>query len=301
MKSKVSSPKILNIVFCIVILLVFVLTFATRINAEVLNDNASEVIPLSIEIGYTYQSLDYKLNQDETQKEIEPIILDLNYYLNEYKTTIKFFADAFDYKYDDIIEDLKQRGKDNYTFEYTNIGYLKDSGENLKTFPNFEYGLVEYFMNLNEIKTVQRNINYRPYAGDADYVEKLISYYTTIYDNVDKITLLSIGAAESGHYEVKFMLNYNNVYGGMSKSGLIKHNNIEQGVLSYVRLMSRNYYGKGLTTLESIGQVYCPVYINGVKKASSHWVNLVTSVKENYINYTDTITIKSLINNIEEV
>ncbi|MDD4187334.1 MAG: hypothetical protein PHX04_00965 [Bacilli bacterium] len=302
MKSKVSSPKILNIVLCVVILLIFVLTIGTRINAEVLTDNTSEVIPLSIEIGYAYQDFDYKLlNQlEQSEDEIEPIVLDLNYYLNEYEMTIKFFAKTFDYNYDDIIQDLKERELDNPIFEYTNIGYLKES-DNLKTFPNFEYGLIKYFMNLNEINTVQRNVIYKPYTGNADYVEKLIGYYSTIYENVDKTVLLSIGAAESGYYKVKFMLKYNNVYGGMSKRGLIKHNNIEQGVLSYVRLMSSNYYGKGLTTLESIGRVYCPVYINGVKEASGHWINLVNSAKEKYTNYTDTITIKSLINNIEEV
>lgn len=97
------------------------------------------------------------------------------------------------------------------------------------------------------------------------------------------------------------MLKYNNVYGGMSSKGLIKHNNIEQGVLSFVRLMSRNYYGKGLNTLESIGKVYCPVYNNGVKQASSHWINLVTNTKSKYINYTDTITIENLMNIEREV
>ncbi len=115
-------------------------------------------------------------------------------------------------------------------------------------------------------------------------------------ENVDPVVLLGIGAAESGNYKVKYMLNRNNVYGGMKNKKLIKHNNIEQGVLSFVRLMSRNYYGKGLETLEEIGRVYCPVYIKGVKRASSHWVNLVTNRSEKYKTHTNTITIEDIYN-----
>ena len=164
----------------------------------------------------------------------------------------------------------------------------------MKKYPNFEYGLIEYFYSLNKSNSKLRNVKYRPYKGNAKYVENLIRYFSSIYENVDGTTLLSIGAAESGYYKVKFMLKYNNVYGGMSSKGLIKHNNIEQGVLSYVRLMSRNYYGKGRTTLESIGQVYCPVTENGVKKASSHWLHLVTSAKKKYKKYSSTMTLSEV-------
>ena len=48
---------------------------------------------------------------------------------------------------------------------------------------------------------------------------------------------------------------------------LIQHENIEIGVLKYVRLLSKNYYGKGLTTLNSIGRIYCPIINeNGAKE-----------------------------------
>lgn len=299
MKNKVSSPKILNIVLCVVILLVFVLTIGTRTNAEVLTDNASEVIPLSREIGYTYKSLSGFFKEETVAPELA-IVLDLDYYINEYIETIKFFSKLFDYDYKEIIIDLKSRELEEENFEYTNIGYLKDENEKLIIYPNFEYGLIEYFYFLNENNLLNRNVEYRPYTGEAIYVENLIQYFANIYPNVDKTTLLSIGAAESGYYKVKYMLKYNNVYGGMSRNGLIRHNNIEQGVLSFVRLMSKNYYGKGLNTLETIGRVYCPVFENGVKMASSHWINLVTYAKNKYNNYTDVITIKNLIN-IEEV
>ena len=43
----------------------------------------------------------------------------------------------------------------------------------------------------------------------SDYVEKLIMYCTGIYSNVDTSIALSIGAAESGYYKVKYMLKKN--------------------------------------------------------------------------------------------
>ena len=91
--------------------------------------------------------------------------------------------------------------------------------------------------------------------------------------NVDSKLLLSIGAAESGYYKVKYMLRQNNIYGGMSSKGLIKYNNIELGVLTYVRMMSKNYYARGLTNMYSIGKVYCPTYENGTKIAPFSFYN----------------------------
>ena len=121
--------------------------------------------------------------------------------------------------------------------------------------------------------------------------------YTKIYTNVDSSLALSIGAAESGYYKVKSMLNKNNIYGGMSSNGLIQHENIELGTLRYVRMLSKNYIEKGLTTLESIGRVYCPTTNEyGQKVASSHWINLVNTAKNKYSKYTQNIEIKDLVN-----
>lgn len=274
-------------------------TIGSRTNSEVLTSSSFEVIPLSKQLRYQnpeFDLLSYNI-VEETNKEEK--VLDLPYYIESYQDTILFFSKLFDYNYEDIINDIYIRN-DKQLFEYTNIGNLKDENGNINTYPNFEYGLIEYFYELNNSNSNLRNEIYRPYTGNAEYVENLIIYYSSIYSNVDPVALLSIGAAESGYYKVKFMLKYNNVYGGMSRNGLIKHNNIEQGVLSYVRLMSRNYYGKGLTNLQDIGRVYCPVYENGVKIARPHWINLVTNAKAKYENYTRTITIKEL-NNMEKI
>jgi len=289
MKS-ISSTKILkvNIVVCILILLLFVLSIWTNANAKTIKED-------TLSLGYPQSSFEYTsgliINIINVEPEAE-IVYNLDYYINEYQDVIRFFCQVFDYQYDDIIKNLKQREEG--TSEYTNIGYLKDKKGNLKTYPNFEYGLIEYFYHLNNSNSKLRKVTYRPYKGDAKYIENLIVYFSTIYPNVDAKTLLSIGAAESGYYKVKFMLKYNNVYGGMGSKGLIKHNNIEQGVLAYVRMMSKSYYGKGLTTLPAIGRVYCPVKENGVKKASSHWLKLVKTAQKKYQNYPTTMTFNEL-------
>ena len=296
MEKHVSSVKILNIVICIILLIAFAVV-GTKVNvhaSEVVNEE-NEVLPSINQIGYRYPNLtnDSLIPSIEVEK---IITYDLDYYINENLDTIKFFAKAFDYQLEDVIYLLKVREKENTEFNETNIGYLKDSEGNLKTFDSFEYGLIEFFYDLNENYKEYRHVNYEPYYGNSDYVERLIMYYTQIYTNVDRTTLLSIGAAESGYYKVRFMLKYNNVYGGMSSKGLIKHNNIELGVLSFVRMMSKNYYGKGLNTVPSIGRIYCPVFEDGVKKASSHWIGLVNTAKRKYSSYTDIITIEELIN-----
>ena len=301
MEKDVSSLKILNIIVCIILLITFaVIGTKLNVHADEIIKADDEVVPSIKQVGYTYKKLGNNLlalNNSIKEEPEEIITYDLDYYIDANLETIKFFAKAFDYQLDDVIYDLKQREKENETLVSTNIGYLKDNENNLKVFDSFEYGLIEYFYELNEKSSNLRHVTYEPYTGSGDYVEKLIMYYSDIYTNVDKTTMLSIGAAESGYYEVKYMLKYNNVYGGMSSHGLIRHNNIEIGVLSYIRMMSKNYYAKGLDNIYSIGRVYCPVYQNGVKTASPHWIGLVTKAENKYKNYTDAITIDDLTNN----
>lgn len=301
MEKRESSVKILNIIICALLLVAFVLFLGIKkVNAEVIAKEENMVLPsVSTKIGETYR----ELIKDTLTKEVpeikeKQIVYDLDYYLDVNKDTIAFMAKVFDYNLDDIIYDLKTREKNNPVFLSTNIGYLKDENGNLKVYDSFEYGLIEYFYDLIDHGTITRHVNYEPYAGEATYVENLIMYFSKIY-NIDASTLLSIGAAESGYYEVKFMLSYNNIFGGMGYNGLIRYNNIEYGVLSYVRLLANNYYAKGLNTIESIGYVYCPSYEYGYKSASSHWLSLVYKAKSKYDAYVNNITINNLINKTE--
>ena len=146
--------------------------------------------------------------------------------------------------------------------------------------------------------TLQVTANYSNIAfngnttGNAKYVENLIIYYTkNIFTNVDTDLALSIGAAESGYYTAKYMLKCNNIYGGMGSHGLIKYRSIENGVYRYIRYLSINYISKGLTTLQSIGRVYCPTTdANGNRIASPHWISLVTRGLNHYSGFNYNIT-----------
>lgn len=311
MQNQLSSVKILNLIVCIILLITFVVLMGpkTNVEAESLGNNSDEVLPSdSFTVGYTYPEL-IKVQNNNNIKighiayiidfDKEVIVYDFDFYTEQYGDTIKFFADMFDYKYDDIIYDLRKRN-DSQDININNIGRLLNKNNELYEYDSFEYGLIEYFYYLNKNHKELRNVSYKPYSGSAIYVEQLIMYFSSIYTNTDAKVLLSIGAAESGNYTVSYMLRKNNVYGGMSNSGLIRHNNIEAGVLSYVRLLSKNYYGKGLNTLENIGRVYCPVMINGNKQASSHWLGLVNKILTNkYSNYTTTVSINDIITKTE--
>lgn len=294
MEKNLSSLKIVNIIICILLLTVFVVfTRPKNVDASTSDDYPS------IKLGYEFQKLELITTINTYKEESNKITYNIDYYLEEKKDTIAFFAKAFGYDYNDVIKDLQSKNEKEEIFLMTNIGFLKNENNELLNFENFEYGLIEYFYNLNKTKKLKKNNKYIPYEGNSSYVENLIIYYSNIYTNVDQTLMLSIGAAESGYYKVKYMLKKNNVYGGMTSNGLIRHDNIELGVLSYIRMMSKNYYSKGLTNKYTIGKVYCPVFENGIKKASNHWINLVTTAENKYQNYKTEININDIINKEE--
>jgi len=306
MENKKAYNKALkHILCCLILLLIFVITI-TRVDAKnsIQENNTSlaeEVIPLK-----PYNQIEFfkikrhSLIVNEYKKYNKPRIIekDINFYIKSELNTLTFFAKAFGYDIEFVKEDLIKRAEGIKEIEPTNIGSIKNDNNELKKYSSIEYGIVEYYYELVSSYPEKQSNKVVPYTGDSTYVENLIMYYTNIYTDVDRTLALSIGAAESGYYKVKYMLKMNNVYGGMSSHGLIRYNNIEIGVLKYIRLLSNGYFKKGLKTPESIGRVYCPTYNeNGVKIASPHWINLVNTASNKYINYTQNITIDDLKNN----
>ena len=306
MKTNVAQNRALkHIVCCLILLLIFVITI-TKVDAKNESDltansaDTSDVVPLRPQLRDNLLQLQI-LNIEESSFILydTPRIVDkqIEYYIKENESALTFFANAFGFDIEFVKEDIISRAETIGELEPTNIGSLVNNKNELKTFDSIEYGIVEYFYDLSRRHPEKINKKVVPYTGSSDYVEKLIMYYTNIYTNVDTSIALSIGAAESGYYKVKYMLKRNNVYGGMSNSGLIHYENIEIGVLKYVRLLSRNYFGKGLTTVNSIGRIYCPVTNEyGQKVASPHWINLVNTARNKYNNYNDIITIEDIIN-----
>lgn len=307
MKTKVAQNRALkHIVCCLILLLIFVITI-TKVDAKneseltVVSDTA-DVVPLRPQLKDNLQNLQI-LNITEINNKLydNPRIIEKNieYYISENENTLIFFAKTFGFDIEFVKENLIERAEtiENLEIEPTNIGSLKNKNNQLKTYKNIEYGIVEYFYDLSKSHPEKRNRIVVPYTGNSDYIEKLIMYYTGIYSNVDTSIALSIGAAESGYYKVKYMLNKNNVYGGMSSNGLIKYENIEIGVLKYIRLLSKNYFNKGLTTINDIGKIYCPTTNEyGQIVASPHWINLVNTARNKYDSYTQDITINDIVN-----
>lgn len=290
MKNIVAFKAIKNIVCCIVVL--FPLHIGLNGNVTTINQNIA-----------TDSVLNESADEVPASKKTRVVLLDLKgeycdtrCFLVQNSETIEFLSNTFGVDSEKIIEDLVKINADKLYNEF-NIGALKNNNGTYKSFDSFEKGLIEYLYVYCRENPNLVNSTRKPYTGDANYVIDLIKYFTTIYDNVDYLTAVSIGAAESGYYKVTYMLKANNVFGGMSSNGLIKYKNIEYGILSYIRLLSLNYYGKGLTTLESIGRVYCPTYNeSGQKVASSHWINLVTKAKEYYKDSNNEITVDMLVN-----
>ncbi len=294
---KASKASWKHIVCCLILLLIFVLTVGIHINAEgyaeaEFRESSSDTIPLRINnngiVRYVTNASKNEGLLAGPKEEVTVNVRDIDYYITEYTDELEFFAKTFSVNYEDIIDDLRKRyDENNLEFERTNIGFLINEANELKKYPSVEYGIVEYFYDYVEKHPRKVNKKRVPYSGESEYIENLIIYYTThIYTNVDTSVALSIGAAESGYYKVKYMLKCNNVFGGMSSKGLIKYRNIEYGVLSYIRLLSKNYYSRGLNTVNKIGRVYCPTYDNfGNKIASSHWINLVNTAIKKYSKY----------------
>lgn len=287
MEKNVSSPKILNIVLCIIIIIVFVIFGASNVNAEEIT-KSDEVLPShSITIGYRYRELIIEKQQDSIV-DLSKNIIDSN------KEIIDFYSLVFNYKSEEVINQILLNSVDEELKE-NNIGLLKNDDGNYYEFNNFEEGLIEYLFYLKKNNVLEK-VNSYSYSTNRDYIEKLIIHFSKVYNNVDPTLMLSIGAAESGYYSSSYMLKKNNIYGGMSNGRLISYDNIEMGILSYIRMMSKAYYNKGLNNMYLIGKVYCPILYDNEKIASPHWIELVSKAMNNYKEISKDVSIIEIIN-----
>lgn len=284
MKTKMAVKAIRSMLLSVIVLLPFQVSYGIPTFES---NNHTETVQMDSEVPPSAQPKVVLLD-------IKEEYCDTECFLKKNADTVEFFAKTFGIDSSHIYEDLIKKNE-NTSYDEYNIGLIKDS-KGLKKYSSFEEGLIEYligFAKTNPALVSKENI---PYKGSAEYVVNLIKYFTNIYTNVDYLTAVSIGAAESGHYRVAYMLANNNIYGGMTNNQtLIKYKNIEYGVMSYIRLLSKNYYGRGLTDIYSIGRVYCPTYdANGQKIASPHWVNLVSNAKAKYAGSTNEMTVAEL-------
>ena len=304
MKFKIASMvNWKQVLIAMVLLTIFTITIGTHIYAEGLKYDTSSSdsqlgdVPLTLTVGgENIYNLDYLSSNTEPVGPEEEVTVDVNYlnmFLNEYSSDVTLLSKTFGLKEEEVIKSLETLYENNPDeFEITNVGYLRDNDGKLKVYDTAQYGLYMYLQNYADEHPESVSKKYVGYTGNAKYVENLIIYYTkNIFTNVDTDLALSIGAAESWYYTAKYMLKCNNIYGGMGSHGLIKYRSIENGVYRYIRYLSINYISKGLTTLQSIGRVYCPTTdANGNRIASPHWISLVTRGLNHYSGFNYNIT-----------
>jgi len=308
--NKTSRLRVGNVIACTLMLLVFVFVMIMYTSADggSIQKNScsleqSEVIPLlSKDFKDSLLAMLVDQNEVEAGPKEEVVFLkrtEMDDYITTYLDDIKFLSYALSVDYEDIIDGLYEeydKNHEQYGFDENNVGYILNADGTLNSYSNAKYGLVEYIYSYIDKYPKKKTTRRVAYTGKVDYVENLIRYYSSIYTNVDTNLALSIGAAESGYYKVKYMLKAGNVYGGMKGGKLIHYDNIEIGVLSYVRLLSKSYFGKGLKTVQSIGYKYNPIIDeNGNKVASPHWVGLVNSAMVHYKKLNNGITASDLL------
>lgn len=205
---------------------------------------------------------------------------DLNSFIEENKNTFEFYSTTFGISIDDIKQEIITN----------NNGKVLDKNDifNTGTIDNLDKSLINYLTTLEKknSKLFKRKSN-NGNDFNKKYVYGLINYFSNIYDNVDYETLAGIAYIESGNLNSKYMMSSNNVYGGMSSHGLIKHISIEYGILSYVRMMSSKYYGKGLNTIAKINKVYAP--------GNTSWTGKVTAASHKFINQEKITSVDELI------
>ncbi len=97
---------------------------------------------------------------------------------------------------------------------------------------------------------------------DKNTLRKIYMVASQTY-NIEYELLMAISIHETANFKSKAYLNLNNVGGNMEwstgKSKLMVFDNVYDGVMYYARNLRKNYFDKGLTTIEQIQKRYCPV------------------------------------------
>ena len=100
------------------------------------------------------------------------------------------------------------------------------------------------------------------------------------------ILLVAISKHETGNWTSELYKNNNN-FGGLyngKEEKFYSYSNKEQGLQAFVNLLKNNYFGKGLKSIEEIGNKYCPVGAsNDPKGVNVNWIPKVTLYYNNYL------------------
>ncbi len=215
----------------------------------------------------------------------------INTFIDDNNDLIAFYSDTFQIEKDKLTNLIYENNIDNDSFNENDIFNTGTS------FSSKDESILNYLLELEKTSPKLFSNKKTPCDKSVDYILSLIDYYGSIYTNVDISIAKAIGLVESG-YRSKYMMQNNNVFGGMANGRLIAYKNINYGILKYMELLSKSYFGKGLTTISQIGYKYNPtINGNGVKVASPTWVANVTNYTKRY-NETSEIAVADLVDSI---
>lgn len=97
--------------------------------------------------------------------------------------------------------------------------------------------------------------------------------------------LIAISKHETGNWTSAAFKNKNNFGGLMGANGLKSYSSFDEGLDAFVSLLNNRYFNKGLTTIEKIQPVYCPVGANNdPNNLNKYWKTNVTKYYNEYLN-----------------
>lgn len=102
--------------------------------------------------------------------------------------------------------------------------------------------------------------------------------------NIDPGLLTAIAQHETGNGKSRAAFEKNNIAGMMGKNGLRSYATVEDSIMDLARNLSKNYLGKGLSTITEIGAKYAPVRAkNDPTGLNNHWVNGVSKLINQFV------------------
>lgn len=99
--------------------------------------------------------------------------------------------------------------------------------------------------------------------------------------NIDPALLAAIAKHETGNGKSRAAKEKNNIAGMMGVNGLKAYASVEDSINDMARNLSKNYLGKGLSSIVKIGAKYAPIHAdNDPTGLNNYWVKGVS----NYFN-----------------
>lgn len=95
--------------------------------------------------------------------------------------------------------------------------------------------------------------------------------------NINPALLVAVSQHETGNGTSNAANEKNNIAGMMGVNGLKSYSSVEESIMDMARNLSKNYLGKGLTTVPMIAKKYAPIGAdNDPTNLNKNWVSGVT-------------------------